>query len=143
MYFEMEKVMTSRFRRAQFNLLGSEEDQETIRGLADLILFNAVHNPDHIFCIQAKQLSTVSEFEFIHITYSELAQAVERACAWIISNTAGAHAAKLCDDGSILKSRPVGLFMESDIGLFIYLAALLTLNIPVGLLAVFHLKQLR
>ena len=139
----MNHVISSRFRRAHFNLLGGEDNsQEAIRGLPDLILFNAVHNPNHVFCIQAKQLSTASEFEFISITYSELAQGVERACAWIISNVAGAHAAKLCDDGGIIKSRPVALFMESDVGLFIYLAALLTLNIPVRF-TVLRLKQLR
>lgn len=127
----MDHVITGRFRRAKFNLLCGDT-REIIRSLPDLVLFNAVHNPNHVFCIQTKQPSTTLNFTLLPITFSELAKAVEQACTWIISSVADTHAAKQCADGSILKSRPVALFMESDVGLFIYLAALLTLNIPVS-----------
>ena len=127
------------YQRASFDLVISSEAideakaQEKIRCIPDLVRFNAVNNPDHVFCLQSKQVSksAVSSFEFTHITYLQLAQAVDRCCDWILSNAPGALVAQLAQDGSIYKSAPIALFMESDVGLFVYMVALLTLNIPV------------
>ena len=41
------------------------------------------------------------------------------------------HLAEACSDGAVRKSPPVALFMESDVGLFVHIAALLALNVPV------------
>lgn len=126
---------TRAFKRAEFDLF-LDEDSSTdpiIRCLPDLILHNALHNPDHLFCIHTTQSPEGSQapFEFTGVTFAELARAVEGCCAWILANVPGAHAAEVDEDGSIRKSRPLALFMESDLGLFIHLVASLTLNIPV------------
>ena len=63
------------------------------------------------------------------MTFVQLAQAVER---WILANVE-TSAAEYTSHGSIRKAQPISLVLESDLSLFIYLAALLTLNIPVGL----------
>jgi acyl-CoA synthetase (AMP-forming)/AMP-acid ligase II len=103
-----------------------ETTSSTIRSLPDLIRFNAIHNPHHVFCIQSN-----ADLESTSITFLELAHAVERCCDWILTNVHGTSPAEQSADGSLEKSRPIALFMESDVCLFIYLAALLTLNIPV------------
>ena len=127
------------FQRASFNLLPaseaieSDEGKQSIRCISDLVFFNAVNNPQHAFCWQSLQVSnnSTSKFRYSHLTYNQLARAVERCCDWILSNVPGSFEARLNSDGSISKSAPIALFMESDVGLFIYMLSLLTLNIPV------------
>ena len=123
------------FQRASFQLLpvpGSKSDLvHDIRSLPDLVHFNAVHNPDHVFCLQSKQSSDATRFDFTRVTFRQLAQAVERCCLWILANIKEVNAPTL-KDGILEKGPPIALFLESDIGLFVYLTALLSLNIPVG-----------
>ena len=125
------------FQRARFDILSDQQSlsPSTIRSIRDLIDHNALHNPDHPFCIQCKQSTNGGEngLCYENVTFRELKGAVDRCCQWILKTILEAHSAKVCDDGSIQKSRPVALFMESDLDLFIYIAALLTLNIPVRL----------
>ena len=123
------------FRRAVFDLTLDEIEstKDSIRSLPDLILYNAVHNPQAVFSAQAKQSSRPGEkFGFLDVSFLELALSVDRCCAWILSNIDGAHAARIDDNDRVQKSKPVALLMESDLTLFVYLAALLTLNIPVS-----------
>lgn len=74
-----------------------------------------------------------SDSSNITITFLELAHAVEQCCDWILANieVARPNEQELRAEGSPAKGRPIALFMESDVSLFIYLAALLTLNVPV------------
>lgn len=128
------------FERPRFKLFlePGAADFESIRSLPDLIQFNAVHNPNGAFCTQTKQSQFPGqEFQIVEVTFLGLAQAVERCCQWILSNIKEARSAKLAGDGSVQKGQPLALFLESDLTLFIYLAALLTLNIPVGIMEAF------
>ncbi len=126
---------TRAFKRAEFDLLLNQESStdSIIRCLPDLILHNAHFNPDHLFCIHTTHSPERphAQFEFTSVTFAELALAVEGCCAWILANVPNVHAAEADKDGSVRKSRPLALFMESDLGLFIHLVAALTLNIPV------------
>lgn len=133
-----------RFQRPLINLIPTEDESASVSNLADLssicslpelIYFNALHNPDYVFCLQTKESrdASASLFDFTSITFFDLAHAVENCCNWILSNVKNVHPAYMGEDGSIRKSSPVALFLESDVGLFIYLAALLTLNIPVSI----------
>lgn len=123
------------YQRPTFSLLpnNKDHDKEQINCIPDLVLFNAIKNPHHVFCLQSSESSDSfpSQLDFTSITYSQLAQAVDNCCEWILSNAPGAFEARVASNGSVSKSVPVALFMESDIGLFIYLVALLTLNVPV------------
>lgn len=121
------------FERARFDLLLDQRPAtaDTIRSLPDLIHFNAIHNPNTLFCIQLKQLAE-NETEEIRVTFSELATAVEQCCVWILSTVKAVRPANLTSDGSVQKSPPVALFLESGVTLFVYMMALLTMNIPVG-----------
>ena len=135
----MDPTDLGAFQRASFNLLPpsdsieNDEDGQSIRCIPGLIHFNAVKNPHHVFCLQSWKVSndTASNFKYSYITYSQLARAVERCCDWILLNAPGTSEARLDPDGSVVKSAPIALFMESDVGLFIYMLSLLTLNIPV------------
>lgn len=124
-----------KFQRASFEILldQSSESISTIRSLPDLIQHNAVHNPDHIFCIQCKQSvkGAGPGLDFIRITFLELQRAVNRCCQWLLDNVSDIHVAEVVSDGTVSKCPPIALFMESDVGLFVYIAALLTLNVPV------------
>jgi len=123
------------FRRPVFNLILDEIDSttESIRSLPDLILYNAIHNPKGIFSAQARQPSKRGkDFEIIEVSFLELALSVERCCAWILGNINEAHEARIDNGGCVQKCKPVALLLESDLTLFIYIAALLTLNIPVS-----------
>lgn len=135
---------TRQFQRPLFNLtpnkddstsISTSNDSSNIRSLPDLIHFNAVHNPDHVFCLQTKESrdASASTFDYTSITFFDLAHAVENCCNSILSHVKNVNPAQLGEDGSIQKSPPVALFLESDVGLFIHLAALLSLNIPVRL----------
>lgn len=127
------------FQRPAFQLLPipSETDLTLrdplpLRSLPDLVLFDAIHNPHHVFCLQSSQApGTHGQIDFIPITYHQLAVAVEHCCSWLLKTIPNAHAAELTSEHIVQKASPVALFLESDVGLFIHIIALLTLNIPV------------
>ena len=128
----------SPFERAQFDILLDQysTSPSLIRSLPDLVRYNAIHNPHRLFCIQCKQSATEqgSRLAFVRVTFLQLNEAIDRCCRWL-ETVEDIHAAKLGSDGSIQKSRPVALFMESDLGLFIHIVALLTVNVPVRFFA--------
>lgn len=124
------------FRRPPFQLLpipsdadANSRDPSPNRSLPDLVLFDALHNPHHLFCLQTSQAS--GQIGFIPITYHQLAVAVENCCSWLLQTIPDAHAAKFDGEHHVQKASPVALFLESDVNLFIYIIALLSLNIPV------------
>ncbi|KAF2280128.1 acetyl-CoA synthetase-like protein [Westerdykella ornata] len=126
------------FRRPRFDPLGkeltSDGGHDNIGCLPDLINFNAETNPNHIFCFQAKAPDTRNSVEDSDerydadvVTFRQLKHAVDACAAW-------------CDERipqgpRDSKPAPVALYLESDVGLFIYLAALLSSNIPTVLLS--------
>ena len=107
----------------------NSQDPSLIRSLPDLVLFDALHNPHHLFCLQTSQAS--EHIDFVSITYHQLAVAVENCCSWLLETIPDAYAAKLDGEHHVQKASPVALFLESDVNLFIHITALLALNIPV------------
>ena len=137
LYLAMMGSLSETFQRAPFNLLldAKHATADTIRSLPDLIHFNAIHNPHFLFCIQFKQSKrgpVEKDIGEVYVTFSELATAIEQCCVWILSKVKGIHPARLTSDGSVQKDPPVALFLESDVTLFVYMMALLTMNVPVG-----------
>jgi hypothetical protein len=119
-----------------------QEDEDTISSLPDLIRFNAKHNPDHLFCVQAGSENAsqaqpdgaVRHYSTRDITFKSLEGAVASCARWIISNVALLEP----DNSTVPCRKPIALFLESDIGLFLHLAALLTIDIPVKLISPFQ-----
>lgn len=135
----MPGTTKSSFERPHFTPLppksGTEDQLETITSLPDLIEFNARHNPDHVFCIQARSSigrheaaeNSNATFNPCPITFAQLESAVH-ACASTISTL---MPQKQDASGGSKASEPLALYLESDVGLFFHLAALLNLNVPV------------
>jgi acyl-CoA synthetase (AMP-forming)/AMP-acid ligase II/nucleoside-diphosphate-sugar epimerase len=101
--------------------------------LPDVVDFNAEHNPDFVFCHQARKHGT--ETKMLAITHMALRNAVLRCQSWLMSNVSGAR--DFVDDQPAPPGnrRPIALFMESDVGLWIHVLALLGLDVPVLLLS--------
>lgn len=113
---------------------GASDDE--IASLPGLIRFNATHNPAHVFCLQAEPrrresgIASNGTHPYLarRVTFAELDRAVCACAAWIRKS--------LGLDGQTDKViQPVALYMESDLGLFIHLSALLCLNVPALLLS--------
>ncbi|KAF5377825.1 hypothetical protein D9615_006785 [Tricholomella constricta] len=117
----------STFIRPQINL-GYDEDQTSgVKSLPELVEFDASHNPDHIFGVQSRTGNDASPYE---ITFSQLQSAVEYASAWLV--TSGCTPGRTRRDEKVA---PVGILLGSDIGIFIYMVALLRIGTPVLLLS--------
>ncbi len=124
------------FRRPRIDLWNQFENpaDSPIRSLPDLVRFNAKHNPSHLFCVQAKASLNGVAVAPTRITFLEFHQAVRRCCRWINENVPNTTAPALTESGELQKGPSVALLLESDIGLFIHLVALLSLGIPVNFL---------
>lgn len=108
-----------------------------ITSLPGLIGFNATHNPQHVFCFQAETCrqepsdSTANgdiPYNTHPVTFADLEKAV-LACSISLRK------ALSLDDSAGKIIRPVALYLESDLGLFVHLAALLSINVPALLLS--------
>lgn len=113
------------FVRAKVDFFSPEKKPDHIRSLPELIDFNAIHNPDHIFCIQAQP-----DNSFVRVTCRQFKEAIDRCAWWMVEN-------KVAQNGDN-KRTPVALLMESDLGLLIHQFALLSLGIPVRSSSLFH-----
>lgn len=121
-----------RFHPSPSKSFSATSDQDEISSLSGLIRFNAEKNNKEIFCKQAlivqnpaldeDDKSFGNKYHCCSISYGQLDAAVRACAAWI----GKALRRALMED-----HRPIALYMESDVGLFIYLAALTELKIPV------------
>jgi hypothetical protein len=112
------------FIKAAVNFSSPERKEGCLHSLPELVDFNAVHNADHPFCIQAK-----STPPFTTLSHAQFKAAVDRCAQWITENI---QLTPLTKENALTKMAPVALFMESDIGLVIHQFALMTLGVPVG-----------
>jgi acyl-CoA synthetase (AMP-forming)/AMP-acid ligase II len=109
-------------------------DEDDISSLPDLIRFNAKYNPSHVFCLQAETTNSSQHaqdrsrrhYTASSITFKVLQEAVASCSHWIAENILHSFTGDHPTD-----NKPIALFLESDVGLFLYLAALLSLNVPV------------
>ena len=97
-----------------------------IHTLPDLVDFHVQNNPQHLFCIQAEKKPTGSGYEFVPVSYGRLYRALLRCQAWLGEHTPGFHSPAKGADGVIIKSAPIALLIEGDVGLAAYVLALMT-----------------
>ncbi|KAI9688877.1 MAG: putative NRPS-like protein biosynthetic cluster [Bathelium mastoideum] len=120
------------FARARLNFPPTNkfvQSTDSIRTLPDLVEYNAHNNAEYAFCHQLRKAETQNRI--ITITHSALKQAILQCQEWLHSNIRG-----LCEqDEDSGKPRPVALLMESDVGLWIHLLALLSLGVPALMLS--------
>jgi acyl-CoA synthetase (AMP-forming)/AMP-acid ligase II len=108
----------------------AEPEKKGIGSLPELIHFNAVNNPTHLFALQQIRKDG-HHLGFHRVTYQSLAHAVEKCADWLkdrVPECSGVDDAQRSSKECYL----VALFLESDMTLFIYLCALLWMEIPVS-----------
>ncbi|THU97152.1 acetyl-CoA synthetase-like protein [Dendrothele bispora CBS 962.96] len=111
------------FIRPNINLEYSTDHPDGVSSLPQLIQFNAIHNGDHLFGLQSR---TKEDTEPRKITFSQLHEAVKTSSAWLVN--AGATSGRIKREQSV---KPVAILLGSDIGIYIYMAALLRIGTPV------------
>ena len=101
--------------------------EQALRTLPELVAFNALHNANHIFCIQYyHNLDTTP----LQVTYSALHEASLRCCAWLEKQQLARTPALIRPE--IVDNAPIAILMSSDVSWFIAFLALLRLGIPVS-----------
>ena len=105
----------------------------SIRTLPELLEYNAEHNPANLFCQQARRSN--ESLQLFTVTHSQLRDAVSRCQQWLRETVNELELPHTGEDGRFIKGPPVALFMESDVGLWVHLLALLGLGVPVLLLS--------
>ncbi|KAF2004768.1 acetyl-CoA synthetase-like protein [Amniculicola lignicola CBS 123094] len=121
------------FIRSPINLKSKGEPLTNIWTLPDIVDFNAKHNQDFVFCHQARRYG--QETRLLAITHLALRNAVLECQSWLLANITGVQKFGETSDVSPDERRPIALFMESDVGLWIHILALLGLDVPVLLLS--------
>ena len=119
----------SSFSRATINLQTSDQAvDEGIRTVPELIEHNAEHNPRHLFCLQARK-GTAEPLPLSHLQFK---QSIIQCSAWLVANIAEVTLPRKIDNGLFAKCPPLALFMESNVGLLIYLYSCISSGIPVS-----------
>lgn len=113
---------------------GPAPGPQAVRTVPQLVDFNARHNAQYVFCYQARKQSP-GDAGLGTVTHLEFRDAVLRCQEWLKASIDTVHLPVPQENGVIARSTPVALFMESDIGLFVHLVALLGLGIPALLLS--------
>ena len=116
------------FQRPDFHLLPASTASSSIQSLPDLVAYNSEKNPDHLFCLQA------GSGRDIYITFADFQRAVLNCCNWLQCNVDSIKPAILTPQGYVQKGPAIALLLQSDIGLYTYIVALLSLNVPVRVL---------
>lgn len=94
----------------------------------DVLEWTAAKNPHHLF---ARQLSpSLRRDDIIDVSHSQLLAAVDCCAAWLVRKGI-ARPSRLCN-GTVERGEPVGIFLGSDLTIFIYLLALCKLGNPVS-----------
>lgn len=111
------------FIRPYINLGYGCDRPDGVNSLPELIAFNARHNPNHLFGLQGR----AGENPPCRITFSQLQDAVENASSWLVKtgSTTGRTRWEQV-------TRPIAILLGSDVGIFIYMAALLRIGTPVS-----------
>ena len=122
-----------RFVRPTINLKPTAGEQ--LRTLPEIVDFHSLHNPDHLFCLQAEEKADVDGYVFTEFRYRQLQLAIIRCQAWLQNLLADTEASTRNENGSVAKFSPVGLFMESNVGMTVHVLSLIGLGIPVVLLS--------
>lgn len=123
-----EHHLPQQFVRPQYNYAGKNIDARTLNTLPELVEHNAVHNGGHLFCLQYTHNTDAPPRR---VTYSELQLAVLRCTVWL-ANSGLSQPPRVDESGTVVKPRPIGLLMTSDLAWFIHFLALLRLGIPVS-----------
>ena len=121
---------------------------DEIRTVPELLQFNALNNPDHIFCIQARKAAEGPAPTFLDISFAQMKEAVLRCSTWLTTNLVELSPPWKDNTDNMVKCPPVALLVDSNVGLLLYEYGLMYIGVPVLLLsarlsatAISHLLQ--
>lgn len=118
------------FIRAHIDL--QAQDNSSIQTIPQLIEHNAYFNPDHPYCLQAQKETKDAPAQILSISHTALKRSILHCQEVLIESIVQLELPSSSSDGSIRKGSPVGLLVDSDIGLLIQPFALLGLGVPVS-----------
>ena len=118
---------SSSFLRATINLKTSDQNVGSIQTIPELIEHNAEHNPQHLFCLQARK----GNAEPLPLSHLQLKQSIIQCSAWLVANVAEVALPRKIGNILFAKCPPLALFMESNVGLLIHLYSCISSGIPV------------
>ncbi|CAN8103575.1 unnamed protein product [Discula destructiva] len=128
------------FVKAVLNFTSNVRLKDCLHSVPELIDFNATHNANHPFCIQAKSNAEPDIF-----THGEFKVAAANCVQWLRDNV---PLRETTDPKALTRMAPVALLMQSDVGLVIHEFALISLGVPPLVLsprlsppAIMHLLQ--
>lgn len=121
-----------RFIRPKIDVTKPTAPEEgCILTLPDLVEFNSVYNPYHLFCVQYSHNISLPPTALSH---GDLYDAVLRFSSWLISHRLAQRPEVV--NGNVVKARPVGMLMSSDVMWFIAFVSLVRLGVPVRRISV-------
>jgi acyl-CoA synthetase (AMP-forming)/AMP-acid ligase II len=127
--FDMGSYYENHFIRPKFSPLpplnGEPLAGNSIKSLPELIRYNAIHNGDRTFCMQGHEGLEHAR----RITFKQLDDAISACSIWVEKQLVPSN-----EGPKSRPKRPVALYLESDVGLFIYIATMLASNIPVSII---------
>jgi hypothetical protein len=107
-------------------------EDASLKTVAQLIDFNAQHNPNYLFCLQAeKPLDGVKDPPLLRITHKSFQAMILSCQTWVQEHIKEIQLPMKDERGDIVKGAPIGILLDSDIGLLVYLFALVGLGVPV------------
>ncbi|PYH92915.1 acetyl-CoA synthetase-like protein [Aspergillus ellipticus CBS 707.79] len=115
------------FVRAAVNFSSAERQPGCLHSVLELIDFNAVHNTEHPFCIQARPSGPHDV-----ITHGQFKTAVDGCAQWMEESVLAGDRGK---GTAFTDVAPVALLMDSDVGLLIHQFALLKIGVPALILS--------
>ncbi|KAL7621049.1 hypothetical protein AAE478_008361 [Parahypoxylon ruwenzoriense] len=118
-----------KFRRAQFNVVGDISGDE-VRSLPELIRFNAAHNGAHTFSYHLDH----KDASLVRSSFEDLSNAVDYCAAELLGLLPEIQLAEVKEE-KLVTSKPVAIFLESGLNLFVHIAALLSIGVPVVVLS--------
>lgn len=120
---------TTAFSRAKINL--HTQDSTSIQSIPELIEYNAIYNPRHLFCIQAQKQIQDGRPQLLYVSHLQLKLAIAECQVWLANTLVELKLPSSSTTGTICA--PVALYVESDVGLLIHLFSLMGLGVPVRL----------
>jgi hypothetical protein len=128
----MSPEYSQKFIVPKFDASLPPAEDASLKTVAQLIDFNAQHNPNYMFCLQAeKPLSGVKDPPLLRITHKSFQAMILSCQTWVQEQIEEIQLPMKDERGHIVKGAPIGLLLDSDIGLLVYLFALVGLGVPV------------
>ncbi|KAI0966729.1 hypothetical protein F4678DRAFT_483642 [Xylaria arbuscula] len=121
--------ITQPFRRAKFHLTGDFSYDE-VHSLPELVRFNALHNGAHVFSYYPE----TRDGPVLKTTFQELSNAIDHCILDLRNGVSEEKSPKMQQHNSV-PTRPVAMFLESGMSLFIHIAAFLAMRKPILLLS--------